>query len=37
VHRALDRAVRTAYGWNDFDPEETSDDEILRRVLALNQ
>ena len=36
AHAALDAAVATAYGW----PEEAatlSDDEVLRRLLALNQ
>lgn len=35
AHKALDRAVAKAYGWNDYTPE-MSDDEILRRLLALN-
>lgn len=35
LHEALDRAVAAAYGWNDYQPE-TSDGEILRRLLALN-
>ena len=35
VHKALDAAVAAAYGWNDYTPE-MSDDEILRRLLALN-
>jgi hypothetical protein len=33
----LDCAVWAAYGWDDFDPEATSDDEILGLLLALNQ
>lgn len=33
---ALDRAVWTAYGWPD-DPAETTDEQILERLLALNQ
>ncbi len=33
AHRELDKAVATAYGW----PDTLSDDEILRRLLALNQ
>ena len=32
LHRDLDRAVLAAYGW----PADLSDDEILRRLLALN-
>jgi type II restriction/modification system DNA methylase subunit YeeA len=36
AHAALDRAVWTAYEW-DSAPEETSDEEILGRLLALNQ
>ncbi len=35
VHAALDRAVWMAYGWTD-DPAETTDDQILERLLALN-
>lgn len=35
AHAALDRAVWTAYGWTD-DPAETTDDQILERLLALN-
>jgi hypothetical protein len=37
AHDALDRAVWAAYGWDDVDPEATSDEEILGRLLALNQ
>ena len=33
---ALDRAVWVTYGWDD-DPAETTDEEILERVLALNE
>ena len=33
AHRALDQAVAAAYGW----PVDLSDDEALRRLLALNQ
>ncbi len=33
VHRDLDEAVATAYGW----PTDLSDDEVLRRLLALNR
>jgi type II restriction/modification system DNA methylase subunit YeeA len=35
AHRALDKAVADAYGWTDYTPE-MPDDEILRRLLALN-
>jgi len=35
IHRELDAAVAKAYGWSDYTPEMT-DDEILRRLLALN-
>ena len=35
AHKALDTAVAKAYGWNDYTPE-MSDEEILRRLLALN-
>jgi len=35
AHAALDRAVWAAYGWED-DPSETGDEQILERVLALN-
>ncbi len=33
LHRALDEAVATAYGW----PADLSDDEILGRLLELNR
>ena len=33
LHHALDEAVATAYGW----PADLSDDEILGRLLELNQ
>jgi hypothetical protein len=33
LHRALDEAVAAAYGW----PAELPDDEVLARLLALNQ
>ncbi len=33
--QALDQAVAAAYGWTDYTPE-MLDDEILRRLLALN-
>jgi hypothetical protein len=36
AHQELDQAVATAYGWSDYSPE-MSDEEILRRLLALNQ
>lgn len=35
VHRELDAAVALAYGWGDYTPD-MSDEEILRRLLALN-
>jgi hypothetical protein len=35
THKQLDAAVANAYGWNDYTPE-MPDDEILRRLLALN-
>ncbi|HRH13846.1 MAG TPA: class I SAM-dependent DNA methyltransferase [Azonexus sp.] len=35
AHKALDQAVAAAYGWADYTPE-MPDDEILRRLLALN-
>ena len=35
AHRQLDTAVAAAYGWTDYSPE-MADDEILRRLLALN-
>jgi hypothetical protein len=35
AHKALDKAVAAAYGWTDYSPE-MPDDEILRRLLALN-
>ena len=33
AHRALDQAVAAAYGW----PADLADEEILRRLLALNR
>ena len=33
AHRRLDEAVFNAYGW----PPDLSDDEVLARLLALNQ
>ncbi len=35
AHAQLDAAVAAAYGWHDYTPE-MPDDEILRRLLALN-
>ncbi|OGT04093.1 MAG: DNA methyltransferase [Gallionellales bacterium RBG_16_57_15] len=35
AHKTLDAAVAKAYGWNDYMPE-MADEEILRRLLALN-
>ena len=35
AHEALDAAVAAAYGWTDYTPA-MADDEILRRLLALN-
>jgi hypothetical protein len=35
AHDRLDRAVWSAYGWKD-DPSETTEDELLTRLLALN-
>ena len=35
AHKALDAAVAAAYDWNDYTPA-MLDDEILRRLLALN-
>lgn len=36
AHAALDAAVAAAYGWTDWTPD-MPDDEILRRLLALNR
>ena len=36
AHRELDAAVAAAYGWADYTPE-MPDEEILRRLLALNR
>lgn len=36
AHAALDAAVALAYGWSDYS-HAMSDDEILRRLLALNR
>ncbi|MCB1315218.1 MAG: hypothetical protein KDK27_04645 [Leptospiraceae bacterium] len=33
AHRVLDEAVAAAYGW----PVDLSDEEVLRRLLALNR
>ena len=35
AHQQLDAAVAMAYGWADYGPE-MEDDEVLRRLLALN-
>nr|WP_315229959.1 DNA methyltransferase [uncultured Limnohabitans sp.] len=35
AHEAIDKAVAAAYGWTDYTPA-MSDDEILKRLLALN-
>ena len=35
AQKSLDKAVALAYGWTDYTPEWT-DEEILRRLLALN-
>jgi hypothetical protein len=35
AHETLDAAVAQAYGWQDYTPA-MADDEILRRLLALN-
>jgi type II restriction/modification system DNA methylase subunit YeeA len=35
AHERLDRAVWSAYGWDD-DPTETTEDELLTRLLTLN-
>lgn len=35
AHKTLDAAVARAYGWSDYTPQ-MSDEEILRRLLALN-
>jgi type II restriction/modification system DNA methylase subunit YeeA len=35
AHQTLDTAVAKAYDWNDYTPE-LADEEILRRLLALN-
>lgn len=37
AHAALDLAVWAAYGWDDAEPEATTDEEILGRLLALNR
>jgi len=34
-HKALDAAVATAYGWDDYSPD-MPNEEILSRLLALN-
>lgn len=35
AYKALDVAVSVAIGWTDYTPE-MPDDEILRRLLAMN-
>jgi hypothetical protein len=35
AHKELDKSVAAAYGWTDYSAE-MPDDEILRRLLALN-
>ena len=35
AHQQLDNAVAAGYGWHDYTPQ-WADDEILRRLLALN-
>jgi hypothetical protein len=39
AHAELDAAVAAAYGWADLPPDAQGlpDDEILRRLLALNR
>jgi hypothetical protein len=36
LHDRLDRAVCSAYGWDDPDPSAVEEDVILGRLLALN-
>jgi hypothetical protein len=36
LHDRLDRAVWSAYGWDDPDPSAVEEDVILGRLLALN-
>ena len=36
LHGRLDRAVWSAYGWDDPDPSEVEEDAIPGRLLALN-
>lgn len=36
AHESLDASVAAAYGWTDYTPQ-MPDDEILRRLLALNR
>lgn len=36
AHLALDRAVWSAYGWQDANPATVTDDVILERLLVLN-
>ncbi|MFZ4538670.1 hypothetical protein, partial [Propionivibrio sp.] len=35
AHLSIDTAVAAAYGWTDYSPA-TTDDEILKKLLALN-
>ena len=36
IHKELDAAVASAYGWDDYTPA-MPDEEILARLFALNQ
>lgn len=36
AHEMLDVAVAAAYGWADYTPQ-TTDEDLLRRLLALNR
>jgi len=36
IHKELDAAVATSYGWDDYTPD-MPDEEILARLFALNQ
>jgi hypothetical protein len=37
LHADLDRAVWTAYAWDDTDPSATPEDTILSRLLEMNR
>ena len=37
AHDALGRAVWDANGWDDLDPEATTEEDILGRLLPLNR